>query len=156
MHPLLKQLNDIEGLDSVSRWPLAIGWWILIAVGAAIMCGITLLLVYKIMFKRSWKGDALMKLADLEKGLTDATTRSTVIALSEYLRRIVLRRFSRNECAGLTGEAWLKWLTLHDPKSFDWEKNGTLLIDVPYAPEQHNYCSEKIKNLIQAARNWVK
>ncbi|MBA2727152.1 MAG: DUF4381 domain-containing protein, partial [Parachlamydiaceae bacterium] len=32
MNPLLEQLHDIEGLDPISFWPLALGWWILIAV----------------------------------------------------------------------------------------------------------------------------
>ena len=88
---------------------------------------------YLLAFKRSWKNDTLQKLAFLEKNLSDATAVETVIALSEYLRRIALKRFSRKECAGLTGKSWLKWLTTHDPKKFDWEAKGALLIDVPYA-----------------------
>src|SRR5207248_64813 len=105
---------------------------------------------YRIAFKRSWKNDTFQKLIRLEENLTDATARETVSALSEYLRRIALKRFSRKECAGLVGEDWLKWLTIHDPKKFDWEKKGTLLIEIPYTPVNKSLPAHQIKDLIQA------
>ncbi|MCE5315824.1 MAG: DUF4381 domain-containing protein [Parachlamydia sp.] len=156
MNNLLEQLHDIDGLDAVSSWPLAIGWWVLIGIGA-ILAGA--LLVYAcrwVAFRRSWKHDTLQKLAALERDLSDETARKVAITLSEYLRRISLRRFSRKECAGLTGEAWLKWLAGHDPKKFDWEKKGALLSDMPYAPLQVSPSAHQMKELIQAVRNWVR
>lgn len=151
------QLHDIEGLDSISWWPLAIGWWVVIAVGILMMGAIAFLAIYKLAFKRSWKNDTFQKLAILEKNLSDATTRETAVTLSEYLRRIALKRFPRQECAGLVGEAWLEWLARNDPKSFDWEKRGTLLIEAPYAPSKSNRLSvDQIKDLIQAVREWVR
>ncbi len=156
MNPLLEKLHDIEGLDPISWWPLAIGWWILIMIAIFLVCAIAYLTAYRLAFKRSWKNDTFQKLLQLEKNLTDATARETIITLSEYLRRIVLQRFSREECAGLMGEAWLKWLTAHDPKNFDWEKKGTVLIEVPYAPGNLALSTCQIKNLIQAVRQWVR
>jgi hypothetical protein len=156
MSSLLEKLHDIEGLDPISWWPLAIGWWILIVMGIFMVCALIGFVAYRLAFKRSWKNDTFQKLAHLEANLTDATARETVITLSEYLRRIALRRFSREECAGLVGEAWLKWLTRHDPKNFDWEKKGTLLIEVPYAPTHPILSAKQIKNLIQAVKNWVR
>ena len=127
MNTLLEQLHDIDGLDAISWWPLAIGWWVLIGLGAhSAQLRIGLCYVaWRVAFKRSWKSDTFKKLAALERKIFPMTTaRKTAITLSEYLRRIALRRFSRKECAGLTGEAWLKWLAGHDPKKFDWEKKG--------------------------------
>jgi hypothetical protein len=155
MNSLLEQLHDIEGLDSISPWPLAIGWWVLIGIGVIILCGLVYLIIHRIAFKRSWKSDTLLKLSYLEENLSETTARETIMALSEYLRRIALRRFPRKECAGLTGEAWLKWLATHDPKKFDWENRGTLLINLPYAPPNTLQSPDQIKNLIQAVRNWV-
>lgn len=156
MSSLLEQLHDIEGLDPISWWPLAIGWWVLIVVGTIIVCAAVCFIAYRLAFLRSWKNDTFQKLARLEENLSDATARETVIALSEYLRRIALRRYSRKECAGLTGEAWLKWLAIKDPKKFDWEKRGTLLIEVPYAPLDARLSANQIKDLIQAVRYWVR
>lgn len=156
MSSLLEQLHDIEGLDAISSWPLAIGWWVLIAIGTLLICAIAWFLVHHFAFKRSWRNDTFQKLAQLEKNLSDATARETVIALSEYLRRIALRRYPRKECAGLAGKAWLAWLAQHDPKKFDWEEKGALLIDVPYSPQNHKLCAEQVKEIIQAVKNWVR
>jgi hypothetical protein len=72
------------------------------------------------------------------------------------LRRIAMRCFSRAECAGLEGKAWLRWLTLKDPKGFDWAAHGMLLIDAPYAPTGRNYSTQSLKLLIGAAKRWVR
>lgn len=156
MNSLLEQLHDIEGLDPISWWPLAIGWWIVIAIGLVLISLLAWFFIHKLAFMRSWKNDTLKKLARLEKNLSDATARETAINLSEYLRRIALRRFSRKECAGLIGEAWLKWLAKQDLKQFDWEAKGQVLIEAPYSPAHHKHSVKEIKDLIQAARDWVR
>ena len=43
MDPLYAQLRDIRGLDAVSLWPLAPGWWLVVAIIFA-----ALLLVWRI------------------------------------------------------------------------------------------------------------
>ena len=89
--------------------PLAGGLWLWVGgfsllldffIGSAhclLMCriGLPLSAVGKMTLFRNW--------LIWKKILSDATARETVIALSEYLRRIALRRFSRKECAGLVG-----------------------------------------------------
>jgi hypothetical protein len=155
MNALLEQLHDIEGLDPVSLWPLAVGWWVVMALGILIFCLLGWLLARRIAFTRSWKNDTFRKLTNLEQNLSETSSAETVILLSEYLRRISLKKFSRKECAGLTGTAWLKWLSQHDPKAFDWEKYGVLLIEAPYAPARHALPISQVKELIKATRNWV-
>lgn len=152
---LQEQLNDIEGLDVISWWPLAIGWWVVIIVGTCLFSVSLFFLVRHLIFIRSWKSDTLNKLTHLERKLSDSTARETAMALSEYLRRIALKRFSRKECASLVGYAWLTWLKAHDPKGFDWEKEGLLLIKVPYAPINSQFPADQVRNLIQATKNWV-
>lgn len=155
MKSLLEQLHDIDGLDAIHWWPLALGWWVLIGVVVIILSALSVFAIRRLAFKRSWKNDALQKLAHLEGNLSEETANETLVRLSEYLRRIVLRKYSRKECAGLTGENWLKWLKTRDPKQFDWESEGKLLIIVPYAPQNALFPPSKIKTLIQAARSWV-
>src|ERR1700722_20011952 len=134
MSSLMQQLHDIEGLDAISPWPLAIGWWVVIACGALVYEGTIWLLRRRLDYLRSWKRDTFKKLDILEQNLSSSTSGETLIFLSEYLRRIAVRRFPRKECAGLVGGAWLKWLKAHDPKQFDWTEKGKLLIEIPYAP----------------------
>lgn len=156
MSSLLEQLHDIEGLDTVSVWPLAAGWWYLIVLGICLTGFILGIIFYRISFNRSWKKDTFQKLALLEKNLNETTARETATTLSEYLRRIAIKRFSRKECAGLVGERWLKWLAHHDPKKFDWEEKGVVLVNLPYAPLNSRLCVKEIQDLINAVRGWVR
>lgn len=156
MNPLLEQLHDIESIDAVSWWPLAIGWWILIGVSVLFVTSLAIYAAYRIVFKRSWKRDTFDKLDSLERNLSENTARQALISLSEYIRRIAIRRYSRKECAGLSGEAWLKWLSAHDPSEFDWENKGTVLLDIPYAPLNAKFSPENLQQLIKAIRCWVR
>lgn len=156
MNTLLEELHDIEGLDLISRWPLAPGWWVLMISGIILSAGLGWFIASRIAFKRSWKSDTLRKLSILEEKLSETTGREVIITLSEYLRRIALRRFSRKECASLTGETWLAWLTQNDPKEFDWKGKGTLLTDIPYARSCPSLSPDQIKELIKAVKEWVR
>jgi hypothetical protein len=155
MNSFLEQLHDIDGLDFISAWPLATGWWVVAACVLFILLAIGFFAINKLAFKRSWKNDSLQKLFLLENQLSPTTTRETLILLSEYLRRISLQQFSRKECAGLAGTCWLKWLADNDPKGFEWEKKGALLIEVPYSPTIKTLSIEEIQSLIRAVREWV-
>lgn len=155
MTSLLQQLHDIEGLDAISPWPLAIGWWIIIALGILVLGCVIWFLKRHLDYLRSWKKDTFKKLDSLEQNLSSSTSGETIAFLSEYLRRIAVRRFPRKECAGLVGDAWLKWLKAHDPKQFDWMGKGKPLIEIPYAPVHKDVPLQHIKELIQAVRQWV-
>ena len=151
----MEQLHDIEGLDAISPWPLASGWWTAIAFGILVLGSAFFLLRRRLTYLRSWKRDTFKRLDKLERNLSLSNSTQTIAFLSEYLRRIAVRRFPRKECAGLVGDAWLKWLKAQDPKQFDWTEKGKLLIQVPYAPAHTDLPVEQIKELIQAIRNWV-
>lgn len=156
MNELMEQLHDIEGLDPISPWPLGMGWWLVIVFAIIIAIASAIYAYRRLAFKRSWKHDTLQQLANLESNLSEQTARQTVIALSEYIRRIAVLRFSRKECAGLVGQDWLQWLTKHDPKRFVWDKKGLPLIEAPYAPPDFTLPTGRIKDLIQAVRGWVR
>lgn len=160
---LLDQLHDIEGLDAVNRWPLAIGYWIVIGLGIIFL---TLLIGFAIKwfaYRKSWKHDSRKRLNHLlntlsKPSVTEETIQNTTILFSEYLRRIALHRFSRSSCAGLKGKAWLEWLSQHDSKNFDWVNKGKLLATVPYAnvKTSKSISVEELKALIHAAKDWVR
>lgn len=151
----MEQLHDIEKIDAISYWPLAIGWWVAIACGILVFGCAIWLLKSRLTYLKSWKRDTFRKLDSLEKNLSSSTAGETIAFLSEYLRRIAMRRFPRKECAGLVGDAWLKWLKTNDPKQFDWTEKGKLLIEIPYAPAHAELPLQPIKELIQAVRYWV-
>jgi len=128
---LFSQLHDIESLDAISFWPLAIGWYFLIALVAILLCVTFALAFYGIAYKRSWQNSAFQQLSTWEKNLSEANSKETVAALSAFLRRIALERCPRAECAGLAGKSWLKWLQ-KNASHFDCENKGTCLLEMPY------------------------
>ena len=153
----MEELHDIEGLDYISHWPLAIGWWVVLMIALVSVIGIAFYIRRRITFKRSWRGDALMQLSMLEKNLSEKRVIDVAVALSDYLRRIAVRRYSREECAGLAGSAWLQWLVKHDPKHYDWENKGCPLIEAPYGlPPNITLTTAEIRDLIQATRRLVR
>jgi len=156
LNDLLSKLHDIQGIDAVSRWPLPLGWWIVIAIAFLMFSMCVWVLVRWIIFRFSWKNDTLKKLKVLEKHLSDANAVETAASLSEYMRRIALKRYSRKECAGLMDKDWLQWLSKNYPKKFDWETKGVVLTQAPYAPLNHGMPKEPIIELIHAAREWVR
>jgi len=110
MDPEQIPLRDLHLPEAVSWWPLAPGWWVLIALATAGL----IYLLYK--QYRHWQGNAARRLAlktfsqvrsDYENG---ADPVALGVALSELLRRSMLAYAPRDEVAGLTGDSWLAWL----------------------------------------------
>ena len=59
MPSLMQQLHDIEGLDVIGPWPLAIGWWVSIVCGMLVLGSAIWLLSRRLAYLRSWKRDLL-------------------------------------------------------------------------------------------------
>lgn len=156
MNPLLSQMDDIRGLQKVSWWPLAPGWWVILALIALALIAGAIVYLRRRARERSWQGDARRELAKLETWLSDDNAHAVVAALSATLRRIAMQRYSRAECAGLEGKAWLQWLTGKDPRGFNWSAQGALLIEAPYLPPGKALDLDTIKTLLRAAGEWVK
>jgi hypothetical protein len=150
---LLAQLDDIRGLGRIGWWPLAPGWWALLALmslAAAVMYW------RRRAYWRSWKGDARRALDLLDAKLNGENQQEIAASLSTLLRRIALQRHPRAECAGLWGHDWLCWLTAKDPSGFDWVTFGVLIVEAPYAPPGRDFSPKNLKSLISAAKRWVK
>jgi hypothetical protein len=81
--------------------------------------------------------------------------KEVVSEFSELLRRIAIARLGRRSCAGLADEAWLEWLTEHDPMGFDWKTKGRILLELPYAPPNLQTGYEDLRELIDAALSWA-
>ncbi|BCG63490.1 MAG: hypothetical protein methR_P1209 [Methyloprofundus sp.] len=152
----LAQLKEIEGLDAISWWPLAVGWWVVIALLVCLIIGLLWILLRRRRFLRSWQYGILTQLDTLKKTLTPESSLSIAIELSELMRRIATFEYSREACAGLTGKDWLLWLKTHDPESFNWEAHASWLTDVAYAPNDTQLSTEEITAVINAIRRWVK
>ena len=138
--PDLSQLRDIHLPDPVSWWPLAPGWWILLAL--AILIPLTVYALVKLRkrhrVRHAWRGVAQGELAALRQSLAakQLTPHQTVAALSVLLRRAAITSLPRDQVAALSGEAWLAFLDQVVGESALFQSPaGRLLAAAPYMPD---------------------
>lgn len=153
---LLQKMHDIDGLDPIGSWPLAMGWWLILGLVVVFFIFITWLYRKNKKYKTSWLYPAYIKLTELEKSIQNESTKNVINRLSECLRQIAVKKYPRDACASISGNAWLTWLTEHDPNHFNWLQYGKPLILGPYAPNLENVSMTELQSLIQAAKGWVK
>jgi hypothetical protein len=157
---LANRLYDIHDLDPVGIWPLATGWWLILAGAALIVLLLMGLRRWRPDWRRylpryGWSRDAARELTALREKVGHADVKTLAAELSELLRRIAIARCGRDLCAGLHGDPWLAWLADHDPDGFDWRARGRLLLDIPYAPPDELDHHPDLHNLIDAALVWT-
>jgi len=87
----LAQLLDIEGIDPVGWWPLAVGWWLVLGVLVVCVLGVVFFVRWRRQLRRRWQFEAGVALDEVV----------SVVGLSVLVRRVAMCRFSRAECAGL-------------------------------------------------------
>ncbi len=159
MDPIAYQLRDIRGLDDISWWPPAPGWWLLLlglVAAAWLLLKVFPHLRPPVLVGLTWRWDAARRLRDLRRRVRKQEAKQSAAELSELLRRIAMARRGRDACAGLTGKEWLAWLAENDPRGFDWSAQGDILLDLPYAPPGEAETErKKILRLIDAAHNWL-
>jgi len=125
----LANLNDIVGPAPVSSWPLAPGWYVLIAVaavGALVLTG----LLWRRWRRNAYRRTGLVELQRIAEGRGEPL--AVVAALSVLLKRVALVVFPRSEVAPLAGEEWVAFLN-RTGGGFDG-RAGNLLATAPFDP----------------------
>jgi len=146
------QLMDIRGLDEISWWPPAAGWWISTLLMLVALTALFLLIRHLFRYPPgSWRWEAQAALRELRRQRNQISQKAVAARLSELLRRIAIARFGREKVASITGNEWLTWLQQTDPLGFEWSKRGGILIDLPYAPDDRKVNSGELDALILAA-----
>ncbi len=160
-------LRDIHLPEPVSWWPLAPGWWLLLASIVIIL--ISLFMAKKIYSSRQLKRDIIAELETIKQQFQQTQNTSQLAkALSVLLRRANITYYSQNifngeNVAGLTGEDWLRWLdkTHVKPDSAITANNvkfqsdiGRILITAPYMAE-NSKLDYDAQTLIRLCESWL-
>jgi hypothetical protein len=149
-------LRDIRGIDPASWWPLASGWWLLMALSFALLVLVAWIIRRKRLYPLGhWQQDARHRLILLKRRVNKEPAKLIAGELSELLRRIAIARCGRKQIASLTDDAWLEWLQRNDTNGFLWGKKGQLLLELPYAPPNHPANKAALTELLDAAIHWV-
>ncbi len=136
-------LRGLQLPEPVGWWPLAPGWWLLLALALlfalALIVGLPLMRRWRARHqRRDWLPVAHGELHRLQAeaaGADPAARAAQVVAYSRLLRRVALAVRSREEVAALTGQRWLALLDeLAGEPLFRGSVAGRLLLESPYRP----------------------
>lgn len=146
-------LRDIHLPDEISIWPLALGWWVVIALAFASIL-ICFLIVRQIL-KPTLKKQAKTTLAEIEKKFLETEDATICITeISAFLRRVTLsQKLEPSQSkAGLKGVLWLKLLDQPLKKPEFSEGCGQILLTGPYSKKVE---PSDVGNLIHLCHKWV-
>jgi len=139
-------LRDIHLPEPVGWWPPALGWWLLL--GLLLLATIGLVFLWR---RRQGRRYRRLALAELE-GLAQLPPAELAAGLSQLLRQAALCYFPAQECAGLWGEDWLRFLDRPFNDQPFSQGIGRALLDAPYRPE----ASVDGPALLDLGRRWLK
>jgi len=146
----LEKLRDIHLPSEVNWWPLAIGWWILLAVIL-----VTLVLLMRYLKQRRQRQQRLKLLSDALDNLANNTQldqQQWLAELSTLLRRMVIRLHGRQTTAGLVGEEWLVYLDQSGGTDQFTQGVGKVLASSPYQP----LAEYEREALLKLSHQWIK
>jgi hypothetical protein len=145
-------LRDLHLPDAIGFWPLAPGWWVMLAIVAAVL-GYVAWRLHKRWLSDAPRRHALRELARFEAEYLEHRNPVTLgKQLSELLRRGMLAYAPREQVAGLTGEAWLAWLDEGMPLPYFHTEGGKSLLNLPYRDPQGDFSDIDIDALVSAVR----
>jgi hypothetical protein len=145
-------LRDLHLPQPVGWWPLAPGWWLLLAL-LLVALGYVGLRVYRRWQHNAPRRHALKELARAEaEYLQHRNAVELGKNLSALLRRGMLAYAPRAEIAGLTGVAWLEWLDRGMPLPYFQTEGGKSLLRLPYRRPDDDFSDVDIDALLSAVR----
>ena len=152
MDPEQLPLRDLHLPPAISWWPLAPGWWVVLAIVAA---GLVWFLHRS---WRHWRAGRPRRLALRQLVLLDNEYQASGniqwlgIELSELLRRAMLAYAPRSEIAGLTGRNWLRWLDQGMTEALFSAGPGQMLESLPYRNPELGEQGVDVDGLMNAVR----
>jgi hypothetical protein len=152
MDPEQIPLRDLHLPEVISWWPLAPGWWLVIAIVVAGL-GYSIRLYLRKYARGAARRHALRQFNALTAEFEqhhDAVAFTS--HLSELLRRTMLAYAPRNEVAGLTGDAWLRWLDRDLDQARFQSEAGRKLLELPYRRPDDEISGLELVDVVAAVR----
>jgi hypothetical protein len=144
-------LRDIHLPGPVSWWPPAYGWWIL--AGLVALVAVAAWLRYRSHYRERAAMRGLKSVASaLQKGSAPVLC---IQRISMILRRFAMSVGGAAPVAGLTGEAWLRFLDGRWTREDFSAGAGRVLIFGPYAPADRVSASD-VSALNSLCMDWIR
>lgn len=146
------QLRDIHLPDAPAIWPLAPGWWLLAGVLLVLLAWASVVGWHHYRSRRE-RMQVLDELDRITAGLARERSPVVLAKLSTLLRQLALLRFSRTRVAGLTGDAWLRFLDESGHTTGFCAGPGRMLVTGPYQRELPE--DVDVQGLVLLVRQWI-
>jgi hypothetical protein len=147
----LAQLKDIHMPPVVGWWPLAFGWYVVMAVICCLLF-FCLYRTYQCYLNGRAKKQALKLLevyaSQYEK---ERNSQLTSARISELLKRVALVYYPRHQVASTHGSDWIAFLN-KTSKQLDFEPVHHMLLDLPFKPNER----ANLTPLLILAKHWIK
>jgi hypothetical protein len=131
MNPtLLAQLSPDRAPPPLGWWPLAPGWWALVAL---LLLGLALAVWLRQRARqpsiKRWQRAALRELAQLQRAARQTGSDDAQLAreIQQLLRRYAVARHGRETVASLSGDAWLAFVVRHGGRDWAGDSGQALL-----------------------------
>ena len=155
MDPEQIPLRDLHLPEAIGWWPLAPGWWILIAI-ALVGLGFLVRAWLKVRARGAARRFALRQLKEIVSEYESSKNPVEFgVQLSELLRRTMLAYAPRLDVAGLTGEAWLQRLDEGLAQPVFTSGPGRQLLELPYRRPDAEPEVADVDRLVAAVRHRV-
>ena len=145
-------IKDIHLPEAISWWPLAMGWWFLLALIILVTVGMVFWLKnskqrLQKKSQMSLRKQVMSELVTIQKIEDDHLF---VERLSGLLKRVAITQYGQ-KVAGLSGQQWLEFMDKHWELTSFSQGVGRVLIDLPYQkdpqPDRHL--------LLRICKNWL-
>ncbi len=147
------QLKDIHLPGNPDFWPLAMGWWLLLATVFFVLLWIFVSLKKRMRLRKK-RRELLKTLSEFEDKLRQDANSEALAEVNTLLRQLAVNYYPRSEIASLTGADWLHFLDQSGKTQGFSRGAGRVLIDAPYqSGKVQNF---NIDEFIPLVRGWVK
>ncbi len=143
----LPELRDIHlPSEDISIFPLAYGWWYILA-------GMVILVIGSYLIRWIRRTSALLYARHLLKPLKDENNIMAAVKMSEILRRICIRKYP--EAVALADNQWIEFINSKTKKPLTG-KVAELLKNAPFVPEDSQmYTPNDVADLWQFCSHWI-
>ena len=145
----LADLRDIHLPDPVSWWPLAPGWWALVALALLAAVG---MLAWTALRRRSRRHLALSELDDLKRRLDSAPEAEIAADLARLVRRVALAVHGRG-LARLADSNWAEELA--EGRAGMPADVAGMISEAPYRRPE-TMTRERLRALVKPTEAWIR
>lgn len=152
----LQNLNDIALPPAVPWWPLANGWYFLLALSALALAWISYRSLRRWIANR-YRRAALRELQSLANEIQSTERRDSALRqLPVLLKRTALSVYPRSQVASLSGDHWYDFLNSQLGKAAFTGSSRSLLDRISYSTgDLKRVNAQEVSDLLQAVKYWL-